>query len=38
MDGSAIGMFIGAMLLKLSDYFGGRTIFTSALVWYSVTT
>jgi len=33
------GMFIGTLLLSpLSDYFGRRTIFTFALVWYSVAT
>ncbi len=31
------GMFIGTLLLSpLSDYFGRRTIFTFALVWYSL--
>jgi MFS transporter, putative metabolite:H+ symporter len=34
-----IGMFLGTMLLSpLSDYFGRRTIFTFALVWYSLAT
>ncbi|HTV43946.1 MAG TPA: MFS transporter [Stellaceae bacterium] len=34
-----VGMFIGTMLLSpLSDYFGRRTIFTFALVWYSIAT
>ncbi len=34
-----IGMFIGTMLLSpLSDFFGRRTIFTFALVWYSIAT
>ena len=33
------GMFIGTLLLSpLSDYFGRRTIFTFALVWYSLAT
>ncbi|MGB9644749.1 MAG: MFS transporter, partial [Stellaceae bacterium] len=33
------GMFIGTLLLSpLSDYFGRRTIFTFALVWYSIAT
>lgn len=33
------GMFIGTMLLSpLSDFFGRRTIFTFALVWYSLAT
>jgi putative MFS transporter len=33
------GMFIGTLLLSpLSDYFGRRTIFTFALVWYSLST
>jgi MFS transporter, putative metabolite:H+ symporter len=33
------GMFIGTMLLSpLSDFFGRRTIFTFALVWYSIAT
>jgi putative MFS transporter len=34
-----IGMFVGTMLFSsLSDRFGRRTIFTFALVWYSVAT
>jgi putative MFS transporter len=34
-----IGMFIGTQwLAPLSDYFGRRTIFTYALVWYCVAT
>ncbi len=34
-----LGMFIGTMLLSpLSDFFGRRTIFTFALVWYSLAT
>jgi len=34
-----VGMFIGTMLLSpLSDFFGRRTIFTFALVWYSIAT
>ena len=34
-----VGMFIGTMLLSpLSDFFGRRTIFTFALVWYSLAT
>jgi MFS transporter, putative metabolite:H+ symporter len=34
-----IGMFIGTMLFSsLSDLFGRRTIFTFALVWYSLAT
>jgi putative MFS transporter len=33
------GMFIGTQwLAPLSDYFGRRTVFTYALVWYSVAT
>ena len=33
------GMFIGTLLLSpLSDYFGRRTIFTFALIWYSIAT
>lgn len=33
------GMFIGTLLLSpLSDYFGRRTIFTFALLWYSLAT
>jgi MFS transporter, putative metabolite:H+ symporter len=33
------GMFIGTLLLSpLSDYFGRRTIFTFALIWYSLAT
>jgi MFS transporter, putative metabolite:H+ symporter len=33
------GMFIGTMLLSpLSDFFGRRTVFTFALVWYSLAT
>ena len=33
------GMFIGTLLLSpLSDYLGRRTIFTFALVWYSIAT
>lgn len=33
------GMFIGTLLISpLSDYFGRRTIFTFALVWYSLAT
>ncbi len=33
------GMFIGTLLLSpLSDFFGRRTIFTFALVWYSLAT
>jgi MFS transporter, putative metabolite:H+ symporter len=33
------GMFIGTLVLSpLSDYFGRRTIFTFALVWYSLST
>jgi MFS transporter, putative metabolite:H+ symporter len=33
------GMFIGTMLLSpLSDFLGRRTIFTFALVWYSLAT
>jgi MFS transporter, putative metabolite:H+ symporter len=34
-----VGMFIGTQwLAPLSDYFGRRTIFTYALVWYCVAT
>ncbi len=34
-----VGMFIGTLLLSpLSDFFGRRTIFTFALVWYSIAT
>jgi MFS transporter, putative metabolite:H+ symporter len=34
-----IGMFVGTMLFSsLSDWFGRRTIFTFALVWYSLAT
>jgi MFS transporter, putative metabolite:H+ symporter len=34
-----VGMFIGTQwLAPLSDYFGRRTVFTYALVWYSVAT
>ncbi|HEX3863715.1 MAG TPA: MFS transporter [Stellaceae bacterium] len=34
-----IGMFVGTMLFSsLSDHFGRRTIFTFALVWYSLAT
>jgi putative MFS transporter len=34
-----IGMFVGTMLFSsLSDRFGRRTIFTFALVWYSLAT
>lgn len=34
-----IGMFVGTMLFSsLSDLFGRRTIFTFALVWYSLAT
>jgi MFS transporter, putative metabolite:H+ symporter len=34
-----IGMFIGTLLLSpLSDFFGRRTIFTFALIWYSLAT
>src|SRR5271163_3488115 len=33
------GMFIGTLLLSpLSDFFGRRTIFTFALIWYSIAT
>ena len=34
-----VGMFIGTQwLAPLSDYFGRRTVFTYALVWYCVAT
>ncbi len=34
-----VGMFLGTILLSpLSDFFGRRTIFTFALVWYSLAT
>jgi putative MFS transporter len=34
-----IGMFVGTLLFSsLSDLFGRRTIFTFALVWYSIAT
>jgi putative MFS transporter len=34
-----IGMFLGTLLFSsLSDYFGRRTIFTFALLWYSAAT
>jgi MFS transporter, putative metabolite:H+ symporter len=34
-----VGMFIGTQALSpLSDYFGRRTVFTFALVWYSLCT
>src|SRR3984885_7992251 len=34
-----IGMFIGTQwLAPLSDYFGRRTVFTYALVWYCIAT
>ncbi len=34
-----LGMFIGTLLFSsLSDLFGRRTIFTFALVWYSLAT